>query len=759
MADTSRRPSAPHLSAPIRLYAEWLTVAVISTLLVIGLTWGDVTARLDNILYDRAILSGERAPPDDIVVVAIDDRSLQAIGRWPWSRDVHVRAIEQLAKAAPRAIGYDVAFVEPAAGDDRLAAALAQTRGYLPLLIDIPGSNGAAYDPLPPVPPLAHAAAGIGHVNIVFDSDRIVREIYLQEGGRGQSWIQLAAMMAQVAPRPDLAPKGNIFWQGRPMLIPYGGGAGHIRSVSFVDLIEGRVPVELLRNRYVLIGATANGLGDSFPTPTSGRTSQMAGVEIQGHLLDALLRGRVITPATPRLRMIAALATLWLLLLAFVRFSPRANAQLALALLGLTIAGSFALLQFGQIWLPPAPTLLGLMFVYPFWGWRRLQAVSDYMAGELRRLASEQDDFPRALGSRERPREITLQLAMFGQAIGRLRDLRRFLADSLRNIPDALFVTDLAGQILLTNAEGRSLLQRLSLDSDPGSALGPLFAAMRPDDSGKRIAPFEEGATEEGQIEVVIEDIGHFDVRYVSQHDASNDRVGLIIRVVDLTRLKQAERHREDALQLLSHDMRAPQSAILTLLQSNPGQMPEAMALRIEKHARRTLDLAEDFVQLARAEAKPLERDEVDMNDVVMDAADDLWPQASARRITIDTVTGDEPALVLGDRQLLTRAIVNLIGNAIKYSEDDMVITCSVAAAADQLSILIADQGTGMTPEQLAGLFGRFQQGPREGVGLGLALVQMVVQRHGGDIVCESEPGQGTTFTITLPALPYAAAE
>ena len=743
-----------HASAPKRLYVEWLAVALAATLLIVALIEGRLTERLDNIIYDRALTASERPPPDDIIVIAIDNRSLQGIGRWPWPRAIHAQALDRLADAKPRAIGYDVLFVEPTADDAILAAAVARSRTYLPMVVDVPGSNGAPYDLALPAGPLASAATAIAQVNLHFDGDRVIRKAYLQEGSGGDSWLQLGALMAGLHAASGEQNDQSGLWQKRPILIPYSGSAGHIRSISFIDILQGRVPPELIADRYILVGATADGMGDGYPTPTSGETSQMPGVEIQAHMLDALLRGDAITPAPAPWVMALALIATWLLLAAFLHLGPRGTARLAIASLIAVLLLSFALFYFAHVWLPPTAALIGLIFVYPIWSWRRLQAVSSYMTDELRQLSREPDDFPRAAVAVESAREVTLQLTLLGQAIGRLRDLRRFLADSLRNIPDALFVTDLEGRLLLTNAEGRQLLGRLSLENRHLSDLHPLFGFMRPSDDAEWLDPFASGSGEHGQAEVVIEDIGHFDIHYVSQFDADNRRVGLIIRMVDMTRLKRAERHREEALQLLSHDMRAPQSSILTVLERSRGEVPEDIAARIGNYARRTLDLAEDFVQLARAEAKPLDREEVDVNDIVIDAADALWPQASTRRITIDTMTGEEPALMLGDRQLLTRAIVNLIGNAIKYSEDNTTISCTVALISDAVRVAIVDEGTGMTPEQLERLFGRFQQGPREGVGLGLAMVQMVVQRHNGSIRCDSAVGRGTTFTIDLPPLP-----
>ncbi|MET0375821.1 MAG: ATP-binding protein, partial [Rhizorhabdus sp.] len=518
--------------------------------------------------------------------------------------------------------------------------------------------------------------------------------------------------------------------------------------ISFVDLIDGKVPPELLADRYILIGATADGMGDSYPTPTSGTTSQMAGVEIQANLLDALLRGDAITPASQRWVLVGALAPLWLLLIGFVRLSPRGTANLTLALVVLVLALTFGLVRFAHVWLPPAGALIGLLFVYPLWGWRRLHAISSYMTDELRLLQSEGDAFPRQRRA-DSSREITLQANLLGQAIDRLRDLRRFLSDAIGRLPDALYVTDLDGRIALTNAEGRRLASRLDVPAGTGADLRDLLACFRITDGGAP-SPFAGKASDQGGAEAATEDGGSFEIRYVAQRDATDAHVGWIVRIVDISPLKQAERHREEALQLLSHDMRAPQSAILTLLRGPEAMVPKPISTRIESLANRTLELAEDFVQLARAEAKPLQPEPLDLNDVAIDAADALWPEARTRGIRVDVDGVDDPHMVDGDRQLLTRAVINLIGNAIKYS-DKGVIRCALSELDGNIRLTIADQGVGMSEAQRAKLFERFQQGPREGIGLGLALVRTVVARHHGTIDCESAPGNGTTFTIGLP--------
>ena len=147
----------------------------------------------------------------------------------------------------------------------------------------------------------------------------------------------------------------------------------------------------------------------------------------------------------------------------------------------------------------------------------------------------------------------------------------------------------------------------------------------------------------------------------------------------------------------------------------------------------------------------------LDLGEVLLDAVDDLWPQSSARQIAVVAAETDGEVLVEGDRALLTRALINLVDNAIKYSPAGARVDCAVRIEDGQAVCTVADQGEGMSPAQLANLFKRFHRvrpkgGERiDGVGLGLSFVHAVVQRHGGRIDCASTQGQGATFTVRLP--------
>lgn len=738
-----------------RILVEWLAVALVASAVVAWFARDRIAERLDHAVYDGLLSLDRRPPPDDIVIVAIDTPSLAAVGRWPWPRGIHTDLVRRIAARRPKAIGYDVLFVEPdsdPAVDTALAAAIAKAGNvFLPVLIDVPGPNGAPYRLAPPIAPVAAAAAGIGHVDLDFDRDGLVRRgILLERAGSGLRMPHLVERIYRAVARhasPSFAaaaaaPRAGGLVHDRQVLIPYAGPPGHYRTISASAVLRGVLPDGLLDDRIVLVGATAPGLGDAYPTPRADTTGVRPGIDLQANLLDMLLRDRAIRPASAGLAIGFALLPVWLLLAGFLRLGPRGNVRLGLALIAGTVGVSAAALLIGRLWLPPGAPVLVLIAAYPLWAWRRLEIVDAYMARELARLNAEPALLPIAPARARRGDIVSERVALLETATDRVRGLRRFVSDMLHGLPDATLAVDGGGAIFLSNEAA----DRLSLLLHGAAAGGMAEDAF--------LAGF--GAGEDGRL--TLPDGRSFDLRRVPLIAPGGGQSGHITRLGDVTAIVAAANQREAVLQLLTHDMRSPQASILAVLETAGDTVPAELQRRVGTLARRTLALADDFVQLARAEQAELAMEELDLAALLVETADDLWPQASPRGIVIAVADGDAEHLVSGDRSLLARALCNLVGNAVKYSGDNTRIDCTVRSGAGGVRCTIADQGRGMSPDQVAQLFKPFRRlgaaGSRDpgGAGLALSFVRTVIVRHGGTIACESAVDRGTTFTITLPA-------
>jgi CHASE2 domain-containing sensor protein/signal transduction histidine kinase len=752
------------LSNGFRARAEWWLIGLFLSALIGALTIDRTMERFDNLIYDHLLRVNPVPVSEKILIVAIDDESLRRIGRWPWNRDMHARLIGELREAEPRAMAYDVLFTEAGSqsGDDRLTAAMKNAGPlFVPLSFDSPGENGASFEAIEPIPSIRAAADGIGHVNLSFDPDGVVRHAAMSFGAGQHQWQHLMALVARAASSSTAAANSS---DAGPLLIPFAGGTGHWPTVSAASVIQGEVPAELLHDRLILVGATASALGDRYAVPMG---SLMPGVEIEAHLLNGLLSGEMIGTASTATLLAFGLVPLWLLMMALRRL-PRSTSLICTCIVALLVllSSAAALIVF-RIWMPPAAALAGLCICYLLWIGRQLASADAFMSAELKRFEAEPDLILQGAAGRYRPGgDSTVE--MLHRAIGNAREMRHFIFDRLDQLPDAILITDMAGEVLLANAAARRLFDSLGVPGQDRTTLAGLLKQFSTGPDRETLAlpglGFEPDSSQDWSNHEVSADDGRtFSIGFAPQTSSAVKPSGWVVRISDISEAKAAQRQREDILQLLTHDMRSPQASIVAVLETAaPEHIDPEVSARIRHYAQRTLGLADDFVQLARAEALDYAIEEVDLYDMLMDAIDDLWPQLTAKDISLETVGGGEHLVVLGERSLLTRALTNVIGNALKYSGPGTRIICSLSRTqtADgraMAACAIADEGPGLAPAHRKTIFERFNRGPLgaggkvDGVGLGLSFVHTVIVRHKGEVRCESEPGQGATFTLLFP--------
>lgn len=759
---------------------EWLGTAVAVTLLTglaagFGWFW-----RLDQTLYDGALALRIRPAPGDIVIVAIDQPSLDQIGRWPWRRAIHATLIERLTEAGSAAVMVDILLAEPdradPGGDAALAAAIRRNgKVVLPAIMES-GQTGVLRAVLPAAP-FAESAAAIGHAHIELDADGIARSLYLREGLSGDSrqFLHLAAALQSVVD-PSIAQRlpgerrasqrveTGIWQRDHWVHVAFLGPPGHFQQIPYAEVLRGNVPRDALAGKLVLVGATAAGMMDSYPTPMSGFGRSMPGVEVSANVLAGLRGGGFIRIAPLGAQVLISALLVLGLLGTYLRLSSRAALlATAVAMLGV-LAAAFVAAGYAGWWFAPSSVVFGLLFCYPVWSWRRLEAAQRYMDEELAQAAREPELLPHAAPPSRRRKaglsdELELRIAEVRRASARVRDMRRFVADTLDGLPEAALVVDRELRVTLVNAQAAALIGR------PATALG---GQRLPEVLGPVLG---QGAPQWNELPGSAPQ--SFEARHVDKRDlfisivpftgSDGERRGLLVSLVDVTVLKDAERKRDEYMRFLSHDLRSPLvsiTAMLDLRELAPETQKADFFDKIRRSVERSLSLAEDFVQLGRAEAIDASRfAAVDLVDLLRAAVDEADSQASARRIKVSVAFTPEVALTRGIRDVLFRVFINLLSNAIKYSPDDTRIECAIESAGDQWRCTFSDQGYGISAEDLPRLFDRFERleaakrKGEKGAGLGLAFVKTAVEKHGGRIKVESEPGKGSRFIVSLPAL------
>ncbi len=217
----------------------------------------------------------------------------------------------------------------------------------------------------------------------------------------------------------------------------------------------------------------------------------------------------------------------------------------------------------------------------------------------------------------------------------------------------------------------------------------------------------------------------------------------------------------------VSHELRTPLTALrmeseVALL--NPKSSTKELRGTIESNLEEITkldNLINNLLRLTQLEADELQQQfhKIHSQEIVLRAIDQVSKIAQHRKIEIDETIKD--SIVLGDKESLQQVLVILLDNAIKYSANDSKISITVMHKNNQAVWVIKDEGKGIDPKSLEHVFDRFyradmsrNKSQKEGYGLGLSIAKMIVDIHSGNIVIESQPGEGTTATIIIPNAP-----
>jgi signal transduction histidine kinase len=252
------------------------------------------------------------------------------------------------------------------------------------------------------------------------------------------------------------------------------------------------------------------------------------------------------------------------------------------------------------------------------------------------------------------------------------------------------------------------------------------------------------------------------------------ENVRLFEEIQDKSRqLEIASQHKSQFLANMSHELRTPLNAILGYTElmadgayGEPSEKMLGILKRLEANGRHLLGLINDVLDLSKIEAGQLELELSDysVQDIVQTVRSTFEPLAADNKLAFKVEMAPELPPGRGDGRRLTQVLINLVGNAIKFTDAGEV---AIKAEANNGSFYVSvrDTGPGISAADQAKLFQEFQQADnaitkkKGGTGLGLAISKRIIEMHGGRIWVESRPGQGSTFTFTLPVVVERQAE
>jgi PAS domain S-box-containing protein len=380
--------------------------------LAAGLTYQQFPSSPNRLIYDGMQRTLTQTAPEDIIIIGVDEASLRGIGKWPWRRDIHAKLLDILTNANVKAVAFDIMFAErdtPNPAYDALLVDSVRRSGktVLPVFMSEVKRGGQAVEVLP-FNDLANAATELAHVHIEIDEDGICRSVFLREGLGNAYWPHFAVALYKIAygEYPDPLPgqradddsSGNMaivrdYLNG----IRFSAGPGGFRTISYIDVLDGRFPAELLTDKIIFIGVMASGLADTLATPVSEGHRHMQGVEINANIFHALRSDTLITPlSAARSALIAGIFVFCaVLLIATVRPATSLLATLIMCLA--CLGGSYMALYIYSIWMAPAAATGVIALSYPLWSWRRLDRSMRYLRSEIAAYENESnllDDKP-----------------------------------------------------------------------------------------------------------------------------------------------------------------------------------------------------------------------------------------------------------------------------------------------------------------------------------------------------------------------------
>jgi two-component system phosphate regulon sensor histidine kinase PhoR len=346
------------------------------------------------------------------------------------------------------------------------------------------------------------------------------------------------------------------------------------------------------------------------------------------------------------------------------------------------------------------------------------------------------------------------------QTLTRERNQREAVLSSM---VEGVLAVDTTGHIISLNKAAARFFNVFQVDTAKGRSIEEVFRNVK---LQKFITEVLEGR-ETRECEIAVQGTGtcYLQTRGTNLLGVQGERIGAVVVFNDVSRLRRLENVRQEFVANVSHELKTPITAIKgfveTLLDGALDEPEEARRFLgiVAKHADRLNAIIEDLLTLSRLEqdgGKGMELQPVGLHGVMQSAAEVCSARASKKKIAIHIDCQPNLTAVVNP-PLIEQALINLIGNAVKYSPENKTVTVRAASEPEGVTLSVQDEGFGIESEHLDRLFERFyrvdkgrsrQEG---GTGLGLAIVKHIAQAHGGNVSVESTFGKGSSFSIFIP--------
>ena len=348
----------------------------------------------------------------------------------------------------------------------------------------------------------------------------------------------------------------------------------------------------------------------------------------------------------------------------------------------------------------------------------------------------------------------------------RIHDEKQRIDNIVHNMAEGMVVVDAEGKIVLVNQTAETMLGVTK--DDVGKFLKDVVKDEHLLTVTRKIG-MEADAVVEKDIEFFSNNESTKRVLRTSSavvEDPNGNTVGMVTTLNDITRQKEVEKLKAGFVAGVSHELRTPlvaiEKSISMMLDKSAGDVSDTQKQFLsiaDRNLKRLSLLINDLLDLSKLEANrmQLKRELVNIEQAVNDAVSTLDAWAKTKTVVIEKNITPGLPLISADQNRIIQVLINLIGNAIKYTPSQGRITVSCGPEKDMIKVRVDDTGPGIPPEDIERIFEKFYQ-TRErpssdiaGTGIGLTIVKEFIELHGGRVWAESEHGHGSAFIFTLP--------
>lgn len=743
----------------LRLAAPIIAIITCGLLFVSGATSVISEATLDAFFK----LRGERETSQEIVIVGIDESSLEVLGPWPFSRKTHADLLPHLHKA--KVITFDLLFIDSTEDDKTFNDAIesgppvvfATAHNYNRQM-----SNSA---------PILQNQFGSGSIETQSGKSGIVRKIYAQPH---TNLLPLSSIILKAANQHHDLPQNNHY-------INFYGPEFTFLYIPYLDIIEGNYSPDFFSDRFVFIGAQALGLGDVHITPFSS-IHPMPGVEIQATILNNILDNSFLTSN------VISIFLAVILILLLTQFWPNLPETYVLCSISLLffffIAGSYYGFLHNIFIDPTIPisllltTYLYHLILQGFWLTKTIIQKINILDKQLQSGIKElYTNIPKNNITQNLPPNKPLFLGSLRRHISNLESgvqaigLQNHFVNHLlkKETPPLIIWNQTTNEVAIANKTSMDLWKNIQPES-LGVPNFHDFLGFVKEHQLKDHPPIDSSKIIQSSIDFLMTvDIAitdyvkplHFHITLQSLDPIGSGFPGYMASFTDVTEIRHLERVKGEVLSIVSHELKLPLTTILGYGEMLADTLPESQAKYAEEicsHTKHLNRLIEEFLNIERIESgkQNIHHYPFDLLTLLNDGINGVSHVAKLKDIEIQLDVPLKISHLMGDETLILQAYINLLDNAIKFSPNGTVVRTIISELPKTISIEVTDQGPGISTENQEEIFNKFtrdmaHQNISKGFGLGLAFVKQVVKAHRGTIQVLSSDESGTTFLLTLP--------